>query len=1079
MPTLPDTSADDTFDAGTRDYHDAAQAAGWRRWAARARRWRGRQAWTAPVHRRSSEILFLESVQIAIQRGWPVFAQSLLDARRCAHRDATADVRASAVAAQESGAVCAQLEKLHHHAAEVVANADGAARAGPVADSAGLRQEATAMLGDFAEAATGLPATLREAIDAALEQMHRRFMVLGKAAVDDLASWPPQPIQDEPVHPQALVGLALSGGGIRSASFAAGALEALARQGLLRAFDIVSSVSGGGYAAAWIGAWAYRHADGMAGVEADLRPVDGLARAPLRWLRRHCAYLAPRRGSSVASDLWALIAAYLTRWLPILLLVTAWLVALLLLPHVIVAASKSVARQEPALRTLWAQSGLALTTVLAVLLMGLLRRLTMYHRVPTDIPRPSPGLAQLVMLSTVGVTLLIAACLSLLQDAALLALPTVLPGGLAAAVALVCAVAIGLSSLVAAPLARPGVQQALDRFRIRRLRQQLPAPGPLVRHAIPPSRRMLATLCGLAVSSWCLTWLLQSSLHSDLELHALFTLGPPAILASYGLAEMASMALIAPHLRERDRAWAARVAGWMLAGVVASTLLFGLALWPDPVDLLRQHPQVLLALVLASLVLAATLWRFAGFAAVANAALALLVLWLLALGVVGPMVRRFPADEGLGIVALMGGVALFAFVLGQLLDVNRFTLHSIYKEGLVRTFLGASRLSLRHPQVRAPADMPAEEQAQFRPRRADPATNIDEDDDLALAWLRSRPDRPLPLFLFNAAVSGRNASDLDGRVPREWPFTFSPYFCGGAAEDIGFADTRAFFADATDPGERTGISLGTAMAVSGAAMSPVSGRLTQPVTAFLKALMNARLGLWLGNPTDAHAVRSRRPSPGGTTLLREMIGVRTRFQRWLHLSDGGHFENLGLHELLRRGCRRIVVVDSSCDPRHHLSDLAEAFRRARIDLGVHVHRTQPWAGIGPDALAQPWAWFEIDYGDNLPRGRLLYVKPGRRLKRPLPVEVLNYANESPTFPHESTADQFFTEAQMEAYRLLGRACMEEALSEALAVSSAPATDPDRDPALVIMLRRLWVSKAAAPTAGVLFEGFSARPSARR
>jgi len=252
------------------------------------------------------------------------------------------------------------------------------------------------------------------------------------------------------------------------------------------------------------------------------------------------------------------------------------------------------------------------------------------------------------------------------------------------------------------------------------------------------------------------------------------------------------------------------------------------------------------------------------------------------------------------------------------------------------------------------------------------------------------------------------------------------------------------------------------MAVSGAAMSPVSGRHTQPVTAFLKALLNARLGLWLGNPSDVRAVRSRSPSPGGTTLLREMLGVRTRFGRWLHLSDGGHFENLGLHELLRRGCRRIVVVDASCDHRNNLSDLAEAFRRARIDLGVHVHRTQRWAGdAGPDKWDRPWAWFEIDYGDDLPRGRLLYVKPSTNLKRPLPVEVLNYANDSVKFPHESTADQFFTEPQMEAYRLLGRSCMEEALETALAVSEGSTATPDQDPGLVLLLRELWKGNSAS------------------
>jgi hypothetical protein len=164
-------------------------------------------------------------------------------------------------------------------------------------------------------------------------------------------------------------------------------------------------------------------------------------------------------------------------------------------------------------------------------------------------------------------------------------------------------------------------------------------------------------------------------------------------------------------------------------------------------------------------------------------------------------------------------------------------------------------------------------------------------------------------------------------------------------------------------------------------------------------------------------------------VIREILAMRSRFGKVIHLSDGGHFENLGVFELLRRGCRRIIVIDASCDPDSHYSDLANAIRRAQIDLGVRILGELDRIDAGPDRKSprRSWTWFEIDYGNDLPKGRLLYVKPSVDGKQSLPPEVLQYSMRSSAFPHESTVDQFFQEAQMEAYRSLGRYCMDEAI----------------------------------------------------
>ena len=1050
-----DNDNDRAFETAARDFSDMTGKSRWGRARANVRFTFRRKLSPISSPLRMSEVLFLEALRVAEQRSWQAFSAELLAHRRNAHIRVVGDIQACAQADSQADEVVTQLGRLQTHVAAI-----GAAAKPDLEPNKPPASQAVTLLSDFSEVATGLPERLRVALDAGLEREHRRFMALGGEPDPSERVWPPRPIQDEPVPPHALVGLALSGGGIRSASFSAGAIESLSRHGLLRAFDIVSSVSGGGYAAAWVGAWAYRHADGMKGVESELRPSDGIARAPLRWMLRHCSYLAPRRGLAFTGDGWALAAAYLSRWLPILALVIFWLLALLMLPHALLAVATPLVQLGERLSNPGTVPVLAVTAVLTFGLMSLLRRLTLYHRVPGPLPRPSPDLPLLVAGWTVLATVMLAISLPLLHGLLREAEAgsnqiTVKGWPLWTAVAIAIVVATSLTSLAAAMLTSGPVQHFIDAFRQLVLSHSLTPAGPLIKHKIPATRWMLAHAVRLAVLTVLLTALLELAGSKDLSSRALVTLGPPAMFITFALAEVSAMAFIAAFLLERDRAWASRLGGWMLAAGTSTALLCGVALWSDPTELAQQYPHTAGAALAMLTVSGLILWRVAGLTVFLNTCLAVLMLWLVALLVVQPLASSFDPSKSLDSVLVTAALAATAFMLGRALDVNRFTLQGIYQEGLVRTFLGASRRSALHKHVTPPADVDLpKEEAQFRNRRADPATDIDDDDDPELYWLRSRSNRAMPLFLLNAAVNGRSLSDVDGDAPRQWPFTFSQYYCGSPAGGIQFAETKDFFTDGGNPSEK-GITLGMAMAVSGAALSPISGRLTHPITAFLKAVLNARLGMWIGNPSDRQALRSKRPTPGGTTLLREMLGWRASFAKWIHLSDGGHFENLGLHELLRRGCRRIVVVDGSCDPSGHLTDLAIAFRRARVDLGVHVHRTQAWKAIRADALGKPWAWFEIDYGNDLPRGRLLYVKPSMRLEKPVPVEVLNYCNEWPAFPHESTADQFFSEGQMEAYRLLGRACMDEALAAALTLQPGSATTANQDPALAALLVNLW------------------------
>ena len=71
-------------------------------------------------------------------------------------------------------------------------------------------------------------------------------------------------------------------------------------------------------------------------------------------------------------------------------------------------------------------------------------------------------------------------------------------------------------------------------------------------------------------------------------------------------------------------------------------------------------------------------------------------------------------------------------------------------------------------------------------------------------------------------------------------------------------------------------------------------------------------------------------------FVAEMFGQTTDTRRYVYLSDGGHFENLGIYEMVRRRCRIIVVSDAGADPKCTLEDLGNAVRKVYIDLGVKI-----------------------------------------------------------------------------------------------------------------------------------------------
>jgi len=191
---------------------------------------------------------------------------------------------------------------------------------------------------------------------------------------------------------------------------------------------------------------------------------------------------------------------------------------------------------------------------------------------------------------------------------------------------------------------------------------------------------------------------------------------------------------------------------------------------------------------------------------------------------------------------------------------------------------------------------------------------------------------------------------------------------------------------------------------------------------------NVRLGAWLGNPGRAfdRTVGGDGPRLSALYLAYEALGLTNDQKSYVYLSDGGHFEDLGLYEMVRRRCRLIIVSDADCDPHFEYEDFGNAIRKIRIDFGIDIRMNEfnmhPRGDVDSQGKEEiPAAWYcatgDIFYTDG-PTGKLVYIKPG--LYGHEPIDVMNYAAAHPDFPHESTADQWFDEPQFESYRRLGR-----------------------------------------------------------
>ena len=824
--------------------------------------------------------------------------------------------------------------------------------------------------------------------------------------------------------------LCLSGGGIRSAAFCLGAIQALAEtpvdgparpasmaNSLLGRFHYLSTVSGGGYIGSWLSLWIHRDPENV------LPRLIGRPSGPdgepseLSWLRANSNYLTPKLGATSA-DTWASAALcirnLLLNWfviLPVLCLV------LLAEKWLLVALAMASTRPEHESWTFW----VPLLAALAILALS--GGLTLRNAPSGGRSRlTQPGFIATVLLPAVMSAFLVS--LAFGTEASLRAVgswdqPRTLFVGAMSAIA-IYAVSWGIAAR-----SRPGLRDLMCWLCAGAVHGTLV--GVFV-FALNHTDSFDPLLLGVAVAKE--------------KAVVLFVYGIPAFLTAHLTAEMVFVGLTAYQRNsDDDREWFGRSAGWFMAlavGWFAAALLavlvadlvqgrhatsmtfttlvsggftawLGGSSWSPALQKVRAAKHLT-----PNIILAIAVPIFAAALIVTGSVLLDSVLLhhpLLQSPLLGGRPGPVPPARHQELFWLLMGVigtVAVGTVASLNVNVNRFSLHALYRNRLIRAFLGATNRD-RHPN---------------------PFTQFDSNDNPAMADLWSGRDGWKPLHVVNIALNIVSTRRLAWQERKAESFTVSPLHAGSACKS--YRSSAAY-------GGATGITLGTAMAISGAAVSPNMGYHSSAPISFLMALLNVRLGWWLGNPgPEGNATyHLDGPAIAVVPLLMEAFGLTTDDRKYVYLSDGGHFENLGLYEMVRRRCRFIVVIDAGCDPTFAFEDLGNATRKIWLDLGIaialpNLDGLRPRPASDGTIQAPYHVTGTIDYasadGNGAQPGRLLYVKPAYHGTES--AGIRSYATANPDFPHQTTLDQWFSESQFESYRGLGFEIMRRVIATA-------------------------------------------------
>lgn len=1046
------------------------------------------------------------------------------------------------------------------------------------------------------------------------------------------------------LHERGRAALCLSGGGIRSATFALGVIQGLAKRGLVSKFDYLSTVSGGGYIGSWLSAWTCRAPHGIKGVETCLSkgflkttidtnlagahaieddPIgsggvganpdsEGADPRAIGHLRRYSNYLTPKLGL-MSADTWTVAALYLRNLLVNWAVIIPLLLAVLMLPRLCIPCTQYTGTTPP-----WMWAILATGIVLLVAAMTVTglsvpsvaidrlgcRRGTLEHNA-RHARLGQGGFLRGVLLPLVAADVALSTAWAFFRNDAGIngAIPPwwlfVVAGMGLYFLTLLCTLAFGL----------------------------LPSLGANLRVYLRPDLFVVFAVVGAL--GGLLTFLAAAYLFPVPKAHPRLyaTFAMPSLVFIHFLTGTLYVALTSRTSDPRDdedREWWARAAGWLLVTIFAWSLfsaivlvvpaLFTKGLWQ------KLGPIVGALAGGATMFLSASSKTSAGSDEGNRSKGLTSLIYRGALGLTAPifivflvaglsfitdalLAGSFPSDpaqhrtivvtsEMLHMAGWTIGLILIGILGARLININKFSMHSMYRNRLIRAYLGASRE--RHPNhftgfdaddnlqmysLRAktvggepvlsecnlrdvpgllrllrdndhwlsariwplctnaaslgvdhdhstemmnallndlnsivtgsasirnsttpasgdPASAQEKTAARFgkRHRKSDGSKSIDANGYLYKGghdWFhlprsvirRVRPadgcfspgdptmtERNLhllehvyeghilpgaqrPLHVVNLALNIAGDDQLAWQERKAESFSVSPLHCGN--HRLGYR--RSLFYGGPD-----GISLGTAVTISGAAVSPNMGYHSSAPMALLMTFFNVRLGWWLGNPglpgaphdpsehgasarlaramnrflssarqrgmqwastLDPRSYRQSAPRFSIAPVVREAFGLTDETSKYIYLSDGGHFENLGLYEMVLRRCRVIVLSDAGCDPRCAFEDLGNAIRKIRVDLGIEIEidlsriRSRESANqtAGKHCAIGLIRYKNADGAKD--DGLLIYIKPS--LLGDEPADVQNYARTNKEFPHESTGDQWFSESQFESYRALG------------------------------------------------------------
>lgn len=913
-----------------------------------------------------------------------------------------------------------------------------------------------------------------------------------------------------------VVGLAISGGGIRSATFGLGVLESLKALGVLKKVDYLSTVSGGGFIGAWLSGNCKRN-------EGWLEP-DADWSASITHLRRYSNYLSPKVGF-FSADTWSMATIWLRNTTLIQTTVILAIACALVLPRPLFEIFQH-----------WPQVGNLRWTTILLFVLGIVgiagNQVRLTSRRNVALLRAKnwvPGL-------TLGAALAVAAWLYTrwvdfdpfaggevsYRGSAPVAFFLVLAGFVLqpVAVRLVKAVWRGSDPPEQINYTQPWVQgvvviplmasaylvaailwgEAIGAPGVAGL-NNLNAYGELLTQAwrywpFPLSvvfvSFWLLSYCsihsrrdtlGLFTASWaplvavstlhamlCVLMLLLRQWSDDPSTGAwrAFVWAPPLVAVAFFTSIVVLIGMMGRQSTDDVREWWSRLGAWL--GIYATawmviavsavygpqwvdwaltnyqgTSLTALAGWAATVAgglFAGKSPSTdgtsaksALTAVKEVVAVVAPFVFIAGLLIAVAYALDLVIQlnagknWLNVGGSVHAEHRSF-LDVSLVVLA---SAFLALLLMAARVDINQFSLNAFYRNRLVRCYLGATR----KPGERTPQNFTGFDGGDDI--RLDRLVREDDDEETqkkagstaARAGSKLEDELKLfgPLHIVNGALNLGGSSDLALHTRHSASFTMSGLYCGsaycsrdqsGQGSELGYVATDVFGGQADAP------TLGQAIAVSGAAASPNMGYHTAPVTAFLLTLFNVRLGWWFPNPSKG-AADSPTPTFSLRYLFAELFGGAHDKSRFLMISDGGHFENLAAYELVRRKCAVVIISDGECDPDLSFSGLGTLIRMCDVDFGAKI-MIDDVSEIRPQSRG---AWSKkrcavgtIDYGPGQPPGMLIYLKASMTGKED--TAVLQYKATHPTFPHETTSDQFYGEDQFESYRELGREIAREA-----------------------------------------------------